>query len=80
MKSSERKVLLNQINRLEDELAREKEENRILKQHVNNIENYRLEYEKLIAEVKEELQAVKDMKEYFGKLKDGFAEEISGLQ
>lgn len=80
MKSSERKVLLNQINRLEDELAREKEENRILKQHVNNIENYRLEYEKLIAEVKEELQAVKDMKEYFAKLKDGFAEEISGLQ
>ena len=63
MKSSERKVLLNQIKRLEGELAHEKEENRILKQHVNNIENYRLEYEKLIAEVKEELQAVKSLKQ-----------------
>lgn len=80
MKSSEKNILLNEIKRLEDALAQEREENRILKERVNSIDSYKDEYEKLIAEVKEELQAAKEMKEYFGKLKDDLAKELSDLR
>ena len=80
MKSTERKVFLNEIKRLEDALAREREENRILKERLDGIGSYQSEYEKLIAEVKEELLAAKEMKGYFGKLKNGLEKELSELQ
>lgn len=79
MNSSERNILLNEIKRLEDALAQEREENRILKERVNSIDSYKDEYEKLIAEVKEELQAAKEMKEYFGKLKQELLNDIEKL-
>ena len=79
MKSSERNILLNEIKRLEDALAQEREENRILKEHVNSIDSYKDEYEKLIAEVKEELQSAKEMKEYFGKLKQELLKDVEKL-
>ena len=77
MKSTERNVFLNEIKRLEDALAWEQEKNRILKQNEEHISDYKAEYEKLIAEVKEELQAAKEMKEYFEKLKNGLEKELS---
>lgn len=79
MNSSERNILLNEIKRLEDALAQEREENRILKERVNSIDSYKDEYEKLIAEVKEELQTAKEMKEYFGKLKQELLNDIEKL-
>lgn len=79
MNSSERNILLNEIKRLEDALAREQEKNRILKQNEEHISDYKAEYEKLIAEVKEELQAAKEMKEYFGKLKQELLNDIEKL-
>lgn len=80
MKSTERNVFLNEIKRLEDALAREREENRILRQNEERISGYKAEYEKLIAEVKEELHVAKEMKEYFEKLKNGLKKELSELQ
>ena len=59
MKSTERKILLNEIKRLEDALAHEREENRILKQNAGHIDNYKAEYEKLIAEAKAEIESAK---------------------
>lgn len=79
MNSSERNILLNEIKRLEDALAQEREENRILKERVNSIDSYKDEYEKLIAEVKEELQSAKEMKEYFGKLKQELLKDVEKL-
>lgn len=80
MKTSERNILLKEIKRLEDALAQEREENRILKERVNSIDTYKDEYEKLIAEAREEIKAAKEMKEYFGKLKDDLAKELSNLR
>lgn len=79
MNSSERNILLKEIKRLEDALTQEREENRILKERINSINTYKDEYEKLIAEVKEELQAAKEMKEYFGKLKQELLNDIEKL-
>ena len=79
MNSSERNILIKEIKRLEDALTQEREENRILKERINSINTYKDEYEKLIAEVKEELQAAKEMKEYFGKLKQELLNDIEKL-
>ena len=80
MNSSERKLLLNEIKRLEDALVQEREENRILKQNTEHINSCKDEYEKLIADAREEVKAAKEMKEYFGKLKDDLAKELSNLR
>ena len=74
MKSTERKILLNEIKRLEDALAHEREENRILKQNAGHIDNYKAEYEKLIAEAKAE------MKKYFEKQKKELLDDLLKLQ
>ena len=80
MNSTERQILLSEIKRLEDALAHEREENRILKERVDSINTYKAEYEKLIAEAKAEIESAKEMKKYFGKLKDDLAKELSELQ
>ena len=80
MKSTERKILLNEIKRLEDALAQEREENRILKQNAEHIENYKTEYEKLIAEAKAEIESAKEMKEYFEKQKKELLDDLLKLQ
>lgn len=80
MKSTERKVFLNEIKRLEDALAREREENRILKTKVSDIENYKTEYEKLIAEAKAEIESAREMKEYFEKQKKELLDDLLKLQ
>ena len=80
MKSTERKILLNEIKRLEDALAYEKEENRILKQNAGHIDNYKAEYEKLIAEAKAEIESAKEMKKYFEKQKKELLDDLLKLQ
>lgn len=80
MKSTERKILLNEIKRLEDALAHEREENRILKQNAGHIDNYKAEYEKLIAEAKAEIESAKEMKKYFEKQKKELLDDILKLQ
>lgn len=80
MKSSERNILLNEIKRLEDALAQEREENRLLKQNTEAIEIYKAEYEKLIAEAKEEIRSAKEMKAYFEKQKQELLDDILKLQ
>ena len=80
MKSTERKILLNEIKRLEDALAHEREENRILKQNAGHIDNYKAEYEKLIAEAKAEIESSKEMKKYFEKQKKELLDDLLKLQ
>ncbi len=80
MKSTERKILLNEIKRLEDALAHEREENRILKQNAGHIDNYKAEYEKLIAEAKAEIESAKEMKKYFEKQKKELLDDLLKLQ
>ena len=80
MKSTERKILLNEIKRLEDALAHEREENRILKQNAGHIDNYKAEYEKLIAEAKAEIESAKEMKKYFEKQKKELLDYLLKLQ
>lgn len=80
LKSTERKILLNEIKRLEDALAHEREENRILKTKVSDIENYKTEYEKLIAEAKAEIESAREMKEYFEKQKKELLDDLLKLQ
>lgn len=80
LKSIERKIFLNEIKRLEDALTHEKEENRILKTKISDIENYKTEYEKLIAEAKAEIESAKEMKKYFEKQKKELLDDLLKLQ
>lgn len=80
MKEKKQRQFINEIERLTSELAREKEANRILRDHVNSIESYKSEYEKLIDEAKEEIRAVREMKLYFENLAADFEKELSDLK